>query len=99
ARDDERACKRAAPGFVGAGDEARSELAIEREELLAGPLHLRPSLAKGSAGSYSAAGAAAFSGSPSGASASTASASGASASSATGASASTASASSASTSS
>jgi hypothetical protein len=39
AGDDERPCERAATGLVGAGDEARPELAVESEELLAGRLH------------------------------------------------------------
>ena len=37
--DDERPGERAPPGLVGSGDEARAELAVELEELLAGPAH------------------------------------------------------------
>ena len=39
ASDDERACERAASRLVGAGDEARTELPVELEELLPGRLH------------------------------------------------------------
>ena len=56
ARDDERPRERAAPGLVGAGDEPCAEPAVELQEALPG-LHPRPSVANGSAGDYSPAGA------------------------------------------
>jgi len=39
ARDDERPGERPAARLVRAGDEPRPELAVEREELAAGPFH------------------------------------------------------------
>src|SRR6185503_13630126 len=57
ARDDQRACEAAATRFVRAGDEARAELAVEPEELLAGAQRHGPRLASYSEDSSVASGA------------------------------------------
>ena len=48
--DDERAGQRAAAGLVGAGDEARAELAVEREQFLTDRTRHAPTVAMAAAG-------------------------------------------------